>query len=897
MGWFQRVFRRRGIYTDISDEVRQHLDEKARQLMRSEGLTRKDAEEAARRAFGNVTLMEERSREVWQWPTLESLWADAKYAARQLVKSPGITLVAIVTLALGIGASTAIFTLTWNIILKSLPVPHPERLVEYELRNGDTMHGLSGPLYRLMRQRQTTSTDLLAWASDEKIPVRHGDQVSLETIQLLTGNSFRILEMQPYLGRLFSEQDEQSLPAVLSYDFWQSRFAGNRDAIGQTLTIANHSATIIGVMPRAFEGLTANLHPSVYLPFSFANLLYEKDYTTAIWPSHFGFYVLGRLKPGASLAQASAEIRTLEPSLRKDADPSGIYLNQFFKTLRLSVHDGSSGVSWLKVTYERPLLVLELLVALLLLLCSINTALVMLARVSGRQHEYALRVALGARRTRIVRQVLVEAVMLVVPGLALGIFLGWFGAHTLTAMLASDGPPQQFNLRPNAIILAVNAGAALLVAMGAGVIPAFRAARTAPALDLKAAARSVAARHLGGWAVILQVAVSICLLSTAILLGGTLARLLTAHSGFDFDNAAAASIDLDPLKLSDAQGNLLFNRFAAALESKPGVQSVGFTGLLPLSHHYTVSRTFSIDRHGVVHSNPSMFFASVTPGYFSATGTRILEGDSAPQATRASSGMANCVLGQSLARLFFPGEDPTGRIVYFATSGKPDGTILDPKAACRVVGIAEDVKYISLRRPEIPVLYQLFRLNVLSDYAPTNEAELIVRGASGSLALAAIRNAAAETIPSAAIVKSQLFIERADEDLSRERMLMGLSSTFAVLALLLTALGLYGLVMRSVTLRTREIGIRVALGARRGSILINLGRRTLLEIVLGVLAGTVIAMLIGNAIRRLLDMHAGAGAEGYLLAIALILLVAMLAVVAPARRATSVDPMQALRAE
>ena len=896
MNWFPRFSRRR-IYNDLSEELRLHLEEKTEQLMRNESLSRREAEQAARRAFGNVALVEERAREPWQWPRWNSLWADVRYAARQLVKSPGITLVAVVTLALGIGANTAIFTLTWNIILKSLPVPHPERLVEYELRNGDTMHGLSGPLYRLLRERQTTSTDLLAWTSDEKIPIRHGGQVSLETIQLLSGNSFRILEMQPYLGRLFSEQDEQGLPAVLSYDFWQSRFAGNRDVIGQALDVSGHSATIVGVMPRAFEGLTANLHPSVYLPFSFANQLYEKDYTTATWPSHFGFYVLGRLRPGASLAQAAAELRALEPSLRKDADPSGIYLNQFFRALRLNVHDGSSGVSWLKVTYESPLLVLELLVALLLLLCSINTALVMLARVSGRRHEYALRVALGARRIRIVRQVLVEAVMLVIPGLVLGVLLGWFGAHTLTAMLATDGPPQQLSLRPNALILAVNAGAALLVALGAGFIPAFGAAATAPALDLKAAARSVATRHLGGWAVTLQVAVSICLLSTAILLGGTLARLLTAHSGFDFDNTATATIDLGPLKLSDAQGNLLFNRFAAALDSQPGVQAVGFTGLLPLSHHYIVSRTFSVDRRGVVHSNPSMFFSNVTSGYFAASGTRILEGDSAPQAAQGSTAMAGCVLGQSLARLFFPGDNAIGRIVYFSTSGKPDGTVLDPKAACRVVAIAEDVKYMSLRRPEIPVLYQLFRLNVLSEYTPTNEAELIVRAASSSLALAAIRAAAAATIPSAAIVKSQLFIERADEDLSRERMLMGLSSTFAVLALLLTALGLYGLVMRAVSLRTREIGIRVALGARRRSILISLGARTLLEVAAGVLAGTLIAILISNAIRRLLDMHAGAGIEGYLLAIALILVVAALAVVAPARKATRVDPMQALRAE
>jgi hypothetical protein len=464
-------------------------------------------------------------------------------------------------------------------------------------------------------------------------------------------------------------------------------------------------------------------------------------------------------------------------------------------------------------------------------------------------------------------------------------------------MLTSDGTPQQLSLRPNTLILTVNVAATLLVALGAGIIPALRAAGTAPALDLKSADRSVAARRIGGWAIALQVAISICLVSTAFLLGGTLARLLTAHSGFDFDNAATASIDLGPLKLTDQQGNQLFNRLAASLESKPGVRAVAFTGLVPLSHHYTVSRSFSVDRHGVVHSDSSMFFASVTSGYFAAAGTRIIQGDAAPQATRAASGMASCVLGQSLAHYFFPGEDPIGQIVYFATQGKPDGTVLDPKASCRVVSVAEDAKFVTLRRPVIPILYEFFRLNVLSDYAPTTDADLIVRASSTPLALAAIRDAVAEIIPSTAIVKSQSFADRAAQDLSRERMLVWLSSAFAMLALLLTALGLYGIVMRSVTMRTREIGIRIALGAGRRSIFIALGQRTLIEVIVGLTAGTLCALLTTHAIQQMLDLHTTPAVSRYLAAAALILAVACIAIIAPARRAAKVDPMKALRAE
>ncbi|HZD47887.1 MAG TPA: FtsX-like permease family protein [Silvibacterium sp.] len=903
MSWFARIFRRRDLYRDLTEEMRAHIEEKTEQSVR-EGMSREEAEHAARRAFGNAALIEERGREAWQWPRIESIWADMKYAIRRLLKSPGITLVAIITLALGLGASTAIFTLTAGIVLKSLPVPHPGRLVEYELRDGDRMRGLSGPLYKLLRERQTTSSDLmawtnLAWMNDEKISVRSGSQSSLEDIQFLSGNSFRVLELEPYLGRGFSEQDESgsALPVIISYDYWRIHLASDPGVLGRTVTIADRPATIIGVMPAAFDGLTANLHPAVYLPLSATNIFLSKDETTALWPSHSGFYALGRLKPAATLKQAVVEAAAMEPSLRKEADPSGVFLAQFFKSLRLSVNEGSSGVSWLKSVYESPLLVLELLVALLLVLCSVNTALLMLARVSGRRQEYAVRAALGARRYRIVRQVLVETFLLALPGLALGIFVGWFGAHALASMLVSDGPPQPLEPSLNAVILSVNAGATLLIALGAAAFPAYRAAGIAPALDLKASERSVAAKHIGGWAIALQVAVSVCLVSTAVLLGDTLTRLVTAHSGFDFENAAAAEIDLGSLKLPEQQGNLLFQRFAAEVAAKPGVTASAFASPLPLYGHFIVTRAFSFDRQHRLHSQPSMSFAGITPGYFAAVGTHILGGDPAPQATPDANGTRNCVVSRSLAQSFFPGEDAIGQMIYFSTFGKPDGTVTDPKNACRVVSIAEDAKFVSLRRPAPEILYELFRLDVVSDFAPTSDGNFLVRAASDSLALAAVRSAIADTFPPGAIVKTQTFADRAHDDLSRERMLVLLSGSFAVLALLLTALGFYGLLMRSVTLRTREIGIRVALGAQRSAILVTVGRRIFLEAIAGLAAGTAVAVVLSQAIHRLLNIHSPLGVSGFLLAALLILAVTFLAVVPPARRAAKIDPMQALRSE
>ncbi len=627
MNWLDRLFRRR-LYNDLSEEMRVHLEEKTEQLMR-EGMAREDAERAARRAFGNVALIEEHGREVWQWPRLESIWADVKYALRQLRKSPSISFIAIFTLALGIGANTAIFTLTWDILLKSLPVPNPDRLVNYEMRNGDNPAsiGLSGFEYQILRQRQKSCVDLLAWVSD-RVVVRDGNKSAILPIQLLTANSFRVLALQPLLGRPFEEMDEKDggagIPAVLSYDYWQREFSGSESAIGRSLVVDGHPVTIIGVMPQAFEGLTANFDPAVYVPMSFGNVLYGAGFTDS--STRFGHFVLGRLEPGTTLKSAAAELSALEPSIRKEADPSGIYLNQFFKDFRLTVREGRSGISWVKMVYARPLLVLEFLALFLLILCALNTALVMLARVSGRQHEYALRAALGARRGRLIREVLVETLLLAVPGLAEGIFLGWFGAQALVDMLGTRGSPQQMDLHLNMTILVFNLAATLVIVFGAGLLPAIRAARIAPALDLKAAQQNIASRRLGGWAITLQIAVSLCLVGAAMLFSGSLARLWSGESGFRFEGAAVAQVDATALKWTKEQNARLAGSLLEALRAEPGVKAVGYTQELPLSGFLGSSGMFSIDREHRIHSDRDLFYTGVSSGYFAAVGTRILSG-------------------------------------------------------------------------------------------------------------------------------------------------------------------------------------------------------------------------------------------------------------------------------
>ncbi len=830
----------------------------------------------------------------------EIIWQNTRYGLRQLSKSPGVTLIAILTLALGIGANTAVFTLTWAIILKGLPVPQPDRLVQYVMDNGEpTTIGLSGPEYTLLQREQRACTGLLAFSSDREAVRLDGRSEELP-IQMLSGNAFQVLEMRPYLGNFFSAQQDRGefsggTPAIVSYGLFESEFHGDATAIGRTFYVANQPVTLIGVMPEPFEGLTANFHPALYLPLSFADRMYGSGYFRN--PGHFGLYVLGRLKPGNTVAVANTEVTALEPAIRREADPTGVYMNQFFKNFHLRAREGRSGISWVKEVYSRPLVVLEVLVVFLLALSCLNTALVMLARVSGRQKEYAVRDALGASRARLIGQVLVETILLIFPGLVAGVLIGWGSAHTLVTMLSAKGSPASMDLHPNAIILAFNLGIGVVVSLGAGLWPALRAGRTNPAGGLKASDRSVAARQLGGWVVILQVAVSTCLVAAAVLLGGTLGRLLMEDSGFDAEGTALASIDLGQAN-SDANQRVVRELLRNVLQ-KPGTLAAGFSGTQPLSGYSGASREFRVNSLGTVDSDPNVLNLWVSPGYFNAVGTRLLRGEiSAPVANGA---MAQCVLSENFATAVFPRENAIGRVIYASTAGQLDGTNLDPKAGCLVVGEVEDARLVSLRADSPHVVY-----NVVS---PTFESvenrslfshldiNLIVRAKTSPLALAALKDSLKETIPGVEGVRYQTFRQLEDSDLNRERMLASVSGSLALLALLLTALGMYGLLMRSVVLRTREIGIRIALGAQKSGVVFALTRRALLDIGAGLLAGEAAAFFLTKAIRYLLGTQQPTTVSPYLWSSGILLLVGAIAILFPARRIVSVDPIQALRTE
>jgi predicted permease len=821
---------------------------------------------------------------------------DIRYGLRMLAKSPGFTAAAVLTLALGIGANTAIFSLTYAVILKSLPVPNPGELVRYTFREeGVPDLSLSGPAYDALRKHETVNRDILAWSSAD-LAVRENGTVRRVAGALMTGNGFRVLELRPDMGRVFGDSDDVSgggphgYQALLGYEYWNQHFQRDQAIVGRSLDINGRPVTIIGILPATFEGLIAGQRADVVLPLAFEEVINAPN-PQRLAAGNFWLTVIGRLKPGDSLKTAVANLKATDAAVREEADPSHQFLRGFFAAFQIGVESGRSGRSFLKVIYSRPLLILEILVGLLLLLCCANTALLVLARVSGRSREFAVRSALGAARGRLLQQVLTEVGLLAVCGLAAGTWLGWMAAQSLVAMFSALGEGPSLDVTPRLAILAFAALTAVLSALATGLWPALRASGQEPALDLKRGEALSSSKRLGTWMVPAQVAVSVALLVSASLLGATFLHLWLEHPGFRASGVVMADVDLSAAKLTPKEAARDVQQIVEHLENTPGVRAATLLSAPPIHNGWAAGHFFSLGKHGEVHTDMQTWPEVVSPGYFATMGTQILEGRGLSRADQNGSNV--CVLGASAAAYFFPNEDALGRFVY---SGGPDssqdGRDLDPRNAYRVVGVAEDARYLSLREAPPRMLY---RLPTGGDWGP--QVSLAVRSSSTGVGAAALSGAVRRVVPAAVAPTVFTFNDLVEAHLRQERMLTMLSLCFAGIALLLTALGLYGVLARSVTLRTKEIGLRLALGARPGDALGLVIRQALRLVLSGIGIGLLVAFGVTRLLRSLLFGVRPDSPLVLAVAAALLIVVGLLASYFPARRATKVDPMVALRYE
>jgi putative ABC transport system permease protein len=886
-------FHRRQADQELDDELREHVEQRTEEYV-AKGLPRKEACRQALLEMGGIEKRKEECRETRGVTWIQDLIQDLRYGLRMLRKSPGFTTVAVLTLALGIGANTAIFSLTYAVILKSLPVPNPNELVRYSFNapgEGLTDLSISGPAYDALRKHETVDQDILAWG-EGNLAVRENGVVTSVHGALMSGNGFRVLELAPYIGRTFGEQDDvpgggpNGYQALLGFSYWKQHFEGKRTALGQALSINGRSVRVIGVLPPGFDGLIVGERADIILPISFEEPINAPTPERHGPPGDNWLTVIGRLKPGESLQSARANLQASAKIVREEADRS----HRFMGGLQFHVESGQSGRSFLRADYRQPLLILEVLVGLLLLLCCANAALLMLARVTGRFREFAVRGALGASRGRLLRQMLTEVGILAAYGLGLGVWLGWAAARSLVSMLGSIGRLPALDVTPQTAILAFAAGATLVSVLAAGLWPALRSSRIDPALDLRRseAVSSFSSKRLGTWIVPTQVALSIILLSSAALLGGTFLHLLFEDAGFEPNGVTFATVDLSSIKPTPKEADRDVRDIAAALRTATGVKASAILSFLPIDGGWTGSHYFSLGKNGAVHTDMQTWFEPVSPAYFEVMGTRILEGRGFTHVD--DSGARVCVLSSSAAAHFFPNEDAIGRFVY---SGDPEKNAqdLDPRNSCRVIGVSEDARFLSFREAPPRVLYHL----ATGDDWGT--ASFAVRSSSVSLAAEAIRNAVRKQVPGVPDPEIFTFNELIKNHLEKERMLMSLSVSFGCVALLLVALGLYGVLARSVTLRTKEIGLRLALGAEPRDVVMQVIRRGLRLVVVGVIVGVAIALPSMRLLKGLLFSINPDNPIAFAMVVVLVFAVVVGASCIPAWHASKVDPMVALKYE
>jgi predicted permease len=891
----RNIFAREKTDRDLDDELRAYSDLLAQEKIR-EGMNPQEARRAAKIHLGGVEQVKEEVRQARTGSWLDSVFQDFRYAARTLRKNPGFSAIAILTLALGIGANTAIFTLTYAVILKSLPVPNPHQLVRYTFRSGTQDLGLSGPLYDALRKHEQATQDLLAWSGSNLAVERDGAVTNVDGA-LISGNAFRVLKLQPFIGRAFTDADDQpaggpeGYQALLRYAYWKDHFQSRTSILGRSLIINGQPVTIVGVLPQGFEGVMAGERADIVLPLSFEEVL-NAPHPLRHHPGSFWLTVIGRLNPGATLRNAQSNLITTQNSVRDEADPSHRFLGGFFAAFQLGVESGRSGRSSLKIIYSRPLIVLEILVGMVLLLCCANTALLVLARVSNRLREFAVRSALGASGPRLFRQVLSEVALLAFCGLLAGIALGWIAAASLVSMLAAIGQPPPLDAAPQAAVLGFTAAISLLSAFVAGAWPALRASRVAPLLGLKQNAVGSASHALGRLIVPSQVAVNVVLLAAASLLGQSFFHLLHEDSGFHSENAVMAEVDLTPDKTSETVATRDAQQIVDALATSPGVDSAAIMSSPPLKGWWSSSHYYSLDHKGAVHTDMQIWPEAVTPDYFSAIGTPIREGRAFNRADAIAAQV--CILSVSAAHNFFPGEEVLGRFVYTGGSdvsldGKYPASSQD---TCQVIGVAADARFESLRESPERAIYRLLPQNqVGSDFF------LVVRSSNIPVASAAMREAVRKTVPGAPEPTIFTFDQLVAAHLHQERMLTALSACFAAAALLLTALGLYGLLSRNVVTRRKEIGLRLALGARPRDALVLVLRQGLRLVVIGSEFGFVAAVATTKLLGTLLVGLQPNKPLLLIAAVALLFIVAITASCIPAWRAARVDPMEALRYE
>ena len=881
--WFLRLaglFRKEQRDRELADEIESHLQLHIDDNLRR-GMTPAEARRDALLKLGGVEQTKEIYRARRGLPTLDTFFQDVRFGFRQLRKNPGFTAVAVFTLALGIGANTAIFSVVNAVLLRPLPVKAPEQLVA--LNNAGVGHrfpAFSYPNYRDLRDQTRVLSDLLGYRF-APVGLSHEGVNQRVWCYLVTGNYFQALGVQPHLGRLFSPDDDR-MPgahpvAVLSYLSWQKRFGGQPGIVGKTFIANGRSYTVIGVAPQGFSGTEIVAAPEIWFPLAMQGAI---D-VGADWLEARGaatLLVQGRLKPGVTLAQARADLNSIAQGLARDFPDVNEGMRITLSTPGLA---GSA--------FRGPALgfaaLLMAVVGLVLLLACTNLANLLLARATERREEIAVRLALGASRVRLVRQLLTESLLLAFAGGLLGILPALRPIQLSVQLRPPIDFPVALDVHWDYRVLLFAGLLTVLTGLAFGLLPALQATKTEVSPVLKGGGWLMGRRR--GWArgslIIVQVALSLVLLTGGGLMLRALRQAHTLDLGFVTDSAVEISFDLKLQGYDNARGREIQMRLLEQVRALAGVQAAGLADLVPVDLHFARATLFVEGQAQERSANTPVTLASrVTPGYFAAMGTRLLAGRDFSDFDRESSAPV-AVVSQAFARRFWPAGDAIGKRFSLRSPEAPK---------MQVIGVVQDAKYSSLTEDPLPFVYR----SLWQSYSgPTT---LVVRSsADAQEIIAALRREVRQLDPHMPVATAAPLGDRLSLALLPARIAASVLGTFALLGLLLAAIGIYGVISYNVSRRTHEMGIRMALGARRAdllSLIIGQGMKP-------VLAGMVIGLPAGFALTRLMkSVLFGVSATDpltYGAVAALLAAVALLACYLPARRAARVDPMVALRYE
>jgi predicted permease len=883
---------------DLREELQSHLDMASADRV-DRGQDPRAAAADARREMGNISQIQEATRDVWGGRWLEHLAQDVRYALRGFRRNPGFALVAVLSLTLGIGANAALFRVVNAVRLQSLPVTDPATLMEIRILDMDGARGnkqspyptVTYPIWQAITARQQAFSGLFAWGADT-FNLSSGGEMRRARGLWVTGDAFSMLGTRPVAGRLLTAEDDRpgcAARAVLSHAFWQREYGGTPAVVGQLLTLNSRPVEIIGVAPAAFFGLEVGKSFDVAVPVC-ADPMFSDDGKgriasgTTWWLS-----VFGRLKPDWSAERATAHLAAISPELFKASLPPTYppvsvpkYLN-----FKLGAFPGGSGLSQLRDAYTSPLWLLLGIAALVLLIACANLANLLLARASARQKEIAVRLGMGASRGRVVRQLLTESLLLAVIGGVCATILAGVLSRSFVLLLDTQNNSTALALGLDWRVLAFTTAVSLLTCVLFGLAPALNATRVSASSLMRATTRgATSGRDVVGLRralVVAQVTLSVVLLFGSLLFARSLRNLVTLDPGFDTDGVITASINFRRLEVPPERRPSFKQQLVERVRALPGVQSAAFARIVPVSGNSSGNTVWP---EGNRSQQLGVALSSIGSGYFATLHTPMVAGRDFG-ATETPQSMPAAIVNETFASRFAgPGGPTVGqRFTREATPASPEKTF-------EIVGVVKTSKYADLKEDATPVVF-------LSDTQDDTGAytNILLRSALPPAAVsAAITTALANVDPRIGITYGVMSTQ-IRETVVRERLLATLSGCFGVLAAILTLVGLYGLNAYTVTRRTNEIGVRMALGAGRSAIARLILRETGILLAIGAVFGTILAMAAGRAAAALLFGVLPYDPATLLLTLTILAGIALLGSYAPARRATRIEPVVALRTE